>query len=91
MKHCESEEQVGALLVDAINLQASRDAAALWAYDLVMREDVTNGFRDLVVTALQPGARKKALELRRRMDPVVNEAQELAVQALAALVIIQRL
>ena len=53
--------------MDAINLQSSRDAAALWAYDLVMREDVTNGFRDLVVTALQ-------------MDPVINEAQELAVQ-----------
>eukprot|EP00435_Cladocopium_sp_Y103_P063131 s2052_g24.t1 len=60
-------ERVGGLLVDAINLQSSRDAAALWAYDLVMREDVTCGFRDLVVTALQ-------------MDPVVNEAQQLAVQ-----------
>lgn len=53
--------------MDAINLQSSRDAAALWAYDLVMREDVTCGFRDLVVTALQ-------------MDPVVNEAEQLAVQ-----------
>lgn len=34
------------------------------------RQDVTCGFRDLVVTALQ-------------MDPVVNEAQQLAVQVLA--------
>ena len=50
------QERVGGLLVDAINLQSSRDAAALWAYDLVMREDVTEGFRDLVVTALQQGA-----------------------------------
>ncbi|CAK9016993.1 unnamed protein product [Durusdinium trenchii] len=67
---CESQtiqERVGGLLVDAINLQSSRDAAALWAYDLVMREDVTCGFRDLVVTALQ-------------MDAVVEEAQQLAVQ-----------
>ncbi|CAJ1362343.1 unnamed protein product [Effrenium voratum] len=60
-------ERVGGLLVDAISLQSSRDAAALWAYELVMREDVTNGFRDLVVTALQ-------------MDPVVEEAQQMAVQ-----------
>ena len=34
------------------------------------RQDVTCGFRDLVVTALQ-------------MDPVVNEAEQLAVQVLA--------
>ncbi|CAE6964705.1 CDK3 [Symbiodinium sp. KB8] len=61
------EERVGGLLVDAINLQSSRDAAAVWAYDLVMREDVTEGFRDLVVAALQ-------------MDAVVEEAQQLAVQ-----------
>ncbi|CAE7032496.1 unnamed protein product [Symbiodinium sp. CCMP2592] len=60
-------ERVGGLLVDAINLQSSRDAAAVWAYDLVMREDVTEGFRDLVVAALQ-------------MDAVVEEAQQLAVQ-----------
>ncbi|CAE7660216.1 unnamed protein product [Symbiodinium sp. CCMP2456] len=61
------EERVGGLLVDAINLQSSRDAAAVWAYDLVMRQDVTEGFRDLVVAALQ-------------MDAVVEEAQQLAVQ-----------
>ncbi|CAE7581171.1 unnamed protein product [Symbiodinium natans] len=61
------QERVGGLLVDAINLQSSRDAAAIWAYDLVMREDVTEGFRDLVVAALQ-------------MDAVVEEAQQLAVQ-----------
>lgn len=61
------QERVGGLLVDAINLQSSRDAAAVWAYDLVMREDVTEGFRDLVVAALQ-------------MDAVVEEAQQLAVQ-----------
>jgi len=63
------QEQVGQLLVDAICLQSSRDASAQWAYDLVMREDVTCGFRDLVVAALQ-------------MDAVVSEAQSLAVSVL---------
>lgn len=61
------QEQVGRLLVDAICLQYTRDQAAQWAYDLVMREDVICGFRDLVVAALQ-------------MDTVVSEAQSLSVQ-----------
>jgi len=59
------QEKVGGLLVDAICLEASRDGAAKWAYELVMREDVTCGFRDLVVAALQ-------------MDAVVHEAKALA-------------
>lgn len=61
------QQRVGQLLVDAISLQSSRDAAAGWAYDLVMREDVTEGFAKLVVTALQ-------------MDLVVSEAGVLSQQ-----------
>ncbi|CAK0825816.1 unnamed protein product [Prorocentrum cordatum] len=61
------QERVGGLLVDAICLQSSREAAALWACDLVDREDVTAGFRDLVVTTLQ-------------MDEVTVGAQALTKQ-----------
>merc|ERR1712217_919004 len=63
------QQKVGGLLVDAICLQSSRDASAAWAVDLVLREDVTIGFRDLVVAALQ-------------MDAVVSEAQNLASSVL---------
>jgi len=61
------QERVGQLLVDAICLEASRNAAATWAYDLVMREDVTCGFRDLVVAALQT-------------DAVINESRRLGIE-----------
>lgn len=61
------QEQVGRLLVDAICLESSREASAKWAYDLVMRDDVTSGFRDLVVAALQT-------------DAVVQQAQVLGSQ-----------
>lgn len=60
------QELVGRLLVDAICLQTSRDASAQWACDLVMRDDVVVGFRDLVVTAL-------------RTKEVVDEAQSLGI------------
>ena len=50
------QQQVGRLLVDAICLEYSRNASAQWAIDLVMREDVIAGFRDLVVNALQTEA-----------------------------------
>jgi len=63
------QARVGQLLVDAINLQDTRNSAAQWAYDLVLREDVTEGFRDLVVAALQ-------------MESVVSTSQTLAVQVL---------
>ncbi|CAE8619176.1 unnamed protein product [Polarella glacialis] len=61
------QERVGGLLVDAICLQSSRNASAEWAVELVLREDVTCGFRDLVVAALQ-------------MDAVVEEMQNLGTQ-----------
>lgn len=60
------QEQVGNLLVKAICLQSTRDSAAVWAYELVMRDDIKGGFRDLVVSALQ-------------MDEVVSEAHTLSV------------
>lgn len=61
------KERVGQLLVDAICLDSSRNNAANWAVDLVMREDVVGGFRDLVVKALQTEA-------------VVGETRSLALQ-----------
>jgi len=61
------KERVGQLLVDAICLDVSRNAAGQWAVDLVSREDVVFGFRDLVVSAL-------------KTEAVVDEARNLAVQ-----------
>eukprot|EP00928_Gymnodinium_smaydae_P024812 TRINITY_DN1996_c1_g1_i2.p1 TRINITY_DN1996_c1_g1~~TRINITY_DN1996_c1_g1_i2.p1 ORF type:complete len:690 (-),score=190.23 TRINITY_DN1996_c1_g1_i2:55-2124(-) len=61
------QEQVGRLLVDAICLEYSRNAAAAWTCELVMRDDTTASFRDLVVGALQS-------------DAVVQQAQVLGSQ-----------
>mmetsp|Transcript_26069 Transcript_26069/g.57424 ORF Transcript_26069/g.57424 Transcript_26069/m.57424 type:complete len:453 (+) Transcript_26069:75-1433(+) len=61
------QEKVGKLLVDAICMEYTRNAAADWAVDLVTREDVLNSLTEMLVTALQ-------------REPIVKQSQVVGAQ-----------